>query len=38
MSRELTLIERMGVEFQERDGLLYPLADGSVGEKGGCCK
>ena len=25
MSRELTLIERMGVEFEERDGLFYPL-------------
>ena len=31
MSRELTLIERMGVEFEERDGLFYPLVDGSVG-------
>ena len=31
MSRELTLIERMGVEFKERDGLFYPLVDGSVG-------
>ena len=27
MSRELTLIERMGVEFEERDGLFYPLVD-----------
>ena len=27
MSRELTLIERMGVEFEERDGLFYPLMD-----------
>lgn len=31
MSRELALIERMGVEFEERDGLFYPLVDGSVG-------
>ena len=31
MSRELTLIERMSVEFEERDGLFYPLVDGSVG-------
>ena len=31
MSRELTLIEKMGVEFEERDGLFYPLMDGSVG-------
>ena len=31
MSRELTLIERMNVEFEERDGLFYPLVDGSVG-------
>ena len=30
MSRELTLIERMGVEFEERDGLFYPLVDGSA--------
>ena len=29
-SRELTLIEKMGVEFEERDGVLYPLVDGSV--------
>ena len=27
MSREMTLIERMGVEFEERDGLFYPLVD-----------
>ena len=27
MSRELTLIERMGIEFEERDGLFYPLMD-----------
>ena len=31
MSRELTLIERIGVEFEERDGLFYPLVDSSVG-------
>ena len=31
MSRELTLIERMDVEFEERNGLFYPLVDGSVG-------
>ena len=31
MSRELTLIERMNVEFEERDGQLYPLMNGSVG-------
>ena len=30
MSRELTLIEKMGVEFEERDGLFYPLVDGSA--------
>ena len=27
MSRELTLIEKMGVEFEGRGGLLYPLMD-----------
>lgn len=31
MSRELTLIEKMGVEFEDRDGLFYPMVDGSVG-------
>ena len=31
MSRELTLIERINVEFEERDGLFYPLVDDSVG-------
>lgn len=31
MSREMTLIEKIGVEFKERDGLFYPLVDGSVG-------
>ncbi len=25
MSREMTLVERMDVEFEERDGLFYPL-------------
>ena len=32
MSRELTLIEKMGVEFEKRDGLFYPLVDCSVGK------
>ena len=31
MCRELTLIEKMGVEFEERDELFYPLVDGSAG-------
>ena len=31
MSRDLTLIEKMGVEFEVRNGLFYPLVDGSVG-------
>ena len=31
MSRDLTLIEKMGVEFEKRDGLLYPLVESSVG-------
>ena len=30
MCRELILIERMGVEFEERDGLFYPLVDSAV--------
>ena len=30
MSREMTLIERMGVEFEERNGLYYPLVDGDT--------
>ena len=30
MSKELTLIERMGVEFEEKDGLFYPLVNGAV--------
>ena len=28
MSRELTLIERMDVEYEEIDGIFYPLIDG----------
>ena len=31
MSREMPLIEKIGAEFEERDGLFYPLVDGSVG-------
>ena len=27
MSREMTLIEKMGVEFEKKDGLFYPLMD-----------
>lgn len=30
MCRELTLIEKMGVEFEEQNGLFYPLVDGDV--------
>ena len=30
MSREMTLIERMGVEYEEIDGIFYPLIDGSA--------
>ena len=30
MSREVELIEKMGVEFEERDGLFYPLVDGNA--------
>ena len=30
MSRELTLIERMDVEYEEIDGIFYPLIDGSA--------
>ena len=33
MSKEMTLIEKMGVEFEERDGLFYPLVDGGVSEE-----
>ena len=36
MSRELTLIEKMGVEFEERDGLFYPLLEGDA--SGECVK
>lgn len=36
MSRELTVIEKMGVEFEEKDGLFYPLVDG--GASGECVK
>ena len=36
MSRELTLIEKRGVEFEERDGLFYPLLDGTA--SGECVK
>ena len=32
MSRELTLIEKMGVEFEERDGLFYPLGDNNYSD------
>lgn len=34
MSRELTLVEKMGVEFEERDGLFHPLMDGNTFEDG----
>ena len=34
MSRKLTLIEKMGVEFEERDRLFYPLIDGNVSGEG----
>lgn len=30
MSREVTLIEKLGVEFEEQDGLFYPLVNGAV--------
>ena len=30
MSRELTLIEKLGVAFEEQDGLFYPLVNGAV--------
>ena len=36
MSRELTLIEKIGVEFEERDGLFYPLLNGNA--LGNCVK
>ena len=32
MCRELTLIEKMGVEFEESDGVLYPLVNGGVSD------
>ena len=38
MGRELTLIEKMGVEFEERDGLFYPLVDGDGLDVGECVK
>lgn len=34
MSSELTLIEKMGVEFEERDGQFYPLMDGNASGEG----
>ena len=36
MSREMTLIEKMGVEFEERDGLFYPLVENAI--SGECAK
>ena len=30
MCRELILIERLGVEYEEIDGIFYPLIDGSA--------
>ncbi len=33
MSIELTLIEKMGMEFVERVGRFYPLVDGGVSEE-----
>lgn len=33
MSRELTLVEKMGVEFEERDGLFHPLMAAAVNEE-----
>lgn len=38
MSREMTLIELMGVEFEERDGLSYPLVDCDDLDVGECVK
>lgn len=35
MSKELTLIERIGVEFAERDGLFYPVLDGNGSDASG---
>lgn len=36
MSRELTLIEKLGVEFEEQDGLFYPLVEDVI--SGECIK
>ena len=36
MSREFTLIAKLGVEFEEQDGLFYPLVNGAV--SGDCVK
>lgn len=36
MSSELTLIEKIGVKFEERDGLFYSLVDGNA--SGECVK
>ena len=36
MSREVTLIEKMGVEFEERDGVFYPSLDCVI--SGDCVK
>lgn len=35
MGRELTLIEKMGIEFEERDGLLYLLVDNNGSDASG---
>ena len=34
MSSELTLIEKMGVEFEEQDGLFYPLMENAISGEG----
>ena len=36
MCREMTLIEKIGVEFEERDGLVYPLVKNAI--SGACVK
>jgi len=36
MCREMTLIEKIGVEFEERDGLVYPLVKNAI--FGACVK
>ena len=36
MSRELALIEKLGVEFEEKGGLLYPLVEDAI--SGACIK